>query len=169
MSSAVSDHFLYRLKAATRDLVKLVGGVVRAGEITSHSKTTVSRWQSVTDPDVIDLCAAIALEVECGVPLITTVMAEAGGRRLSAQTEASTAASVLVRHAELMRAGADIASHLAAAMADNTITPAEAEAVDRSLAAQEAHMREMRGALAGIRAGGGASASEPLPSFRVVG
>ena len=64
MSSAVSDHFLYRLKAATRDLVKLVGGVVRAGEITSHSKTTVSRWQSVTDPDVIDLCAAIALEVE---------------------------------------------------------------------------------------------------------
>ncbi|MFG1247637.1 hypothetical protein [Xanthobacter flavus] len=164
----VSEHFLLRLKAATRDAIAACGGVERSGEITGLSKSQISRCQSVGQPDVIDLPAAMALERDCGVPFITTVMAEAHGRRLSDEVAIAGAASVLDRYGTLMRHAADTAAQIALALADHTITPAEAEQIDRTLAQQEAAIREMRTACAGIRANGATSAAAPVASLRAV-
>lgn len=79
---AISEAWFHRLKAATRDLVKVCGGVVRAGEISGYSKTEVGRWQSATDTDVIPIPAALALEADSGRAFVSSVMAELNGRRL---------------------------------------------------------------------------------------
>lgn len=158
----VSDQFLMRVKAATRDLVKYCGGVIRAGDITCHSKTEVSRWQVVDHAAVIDLPAAMALEAECGMPLITAVMAEAHGRRLTDEAAAASAASINARHSELLRAQGELSIHMASALEDGTITPAEAELLDRAAAEQEEKLRRFRSGLAAVRADGGAAAGAAL-------
>lgn len=111
MSRPISDAWFHRIKSATRDLVKMAGGVVRAGEIANASKSEVSRWQSATDADVISLPAALALEGECGVPLVTSVMAELNGRRLSdPDAEGREASNLFARHAEVLRSSGEMAS-----------------------------------------------------------
>lgn len=164
----VTEHFLLRLKAATRDAITACGGVERAGVITGLSKSQISRCQSVGQPDVIDLPAAMALEQDCGVPYITGVMAEAHGRRLSDEVATAGAASVLDRYSTLMRHSADTAAQIAMALADHTITPAEAEQIDRTLSQQETAIREMRAACARIRAEGATAAGAPVAGLRAV-
>lgn len=164
----VADVWFHRLKGGARDLVKLCGGVIRAGEVASRSKSEVSRWQTVTDPAIIDLPAALALESDCGVPVITTVMAEMHGRRLTDEAAASSAASILERHADLMRCSAEVSAAVAAALADHTITPAEAELIDRACAEKEVAMRVLRAGLAAVKAEGAAGAGAPLRPLRAV-
>lgn len=162
----VSERWFHQIKSATRDLVRLCGGVVRAGELANSSKTEVSRWQTVTAPDLIDIAAAIALEADCGVPLVTTVMAELHGRRLTDEASAQSASSLLDRHAEVLRKSAETASLMARALEDMTITPAEAEQLDRAAADQETSLRTFRAGLAAVKAGGPAGAAENVRTFR---
>lgn len=161
-----SDHFIMRVKAVTRDLVKYCGGVVRSGELTGRSKSEVSRWQHVETPDIIDLPATLALERECGVPLVTTVMAEMHGRRLTDEASARSAASINAHHSALLRGQGELSIHMAAALEDGTITPAEAELLDRSASDLENQLRAFRSGLAVVKANGPACAAAPL---RVVG
>ena len=162
MSHRLSEQAIHRIKSATRDLVKLCGGVVRSGEITHRSKTEVSRWQSVGDPDVIDLFAALALEADCDVPVVTTVMAELNGRRLTDEVSAQSAKSLLERHAEVMRRSAELSIQVAVALEDNTMTPAEAELVDRAASEQEEALRGLRAGLSAIKSAGATDAAAPL-------
>lgn len=162
-----SDNFILAIKAATRDLVRLCGGVERAGEIADKSKASISRFQTVEAPEIIDLSSALALERECGVPCVTKVMAEMHGRRLSDEMAAASASSVLKCHADLMQRSAATAALIAMAMADHTITPAEAEAIDRSLAEEETSVRAMRATLAAVRALG-ATPAGAVPGLRAV-
>src|SRR5688572_21361412 len=97
MARPISDAWFHRVKGATRDLIVRCGGVVRAGEIASTSKTEVSRWQTTGTDDIISLPAALALEAECGAPLVTAAMADLHGRRLSDETIDGKAASCLFR------------------------------------------------------------------------
>lgn len=161
-----SDQFILRVKAVTRDLVKFCGGVVRAGELTGRSKSEVSRWQHVENSDIIDLPATLALERECGVPLVTTVMAEMHGRRLTDEVSSRSAASINAHHSDLLRAQGELSIHMASALEDGTVTPAEAELLDRASSALEEQVRAFRGGLATIKAGGPACPTQPL---RVVG
>lgn len=159
------DAFLYRLKAAQRDLIDRCGGIARAEAITGFSKSQVGRWNNANDPDLMPLGAVRALEKDCGSPLITTVMAEANGRRLTdPEAEKRAEVNVLSAHAEMMRQAAEVAHSVAMAVADGTVTPAEAATVDRSLAMMERATSEMRSALAVIKARGGEHAA-----LRVVG
>ncbi|MFG1414027.1 hypothetical protein V5G24_23280 [Xanthobacter sp. VTT E-85241] len=158
----LNEQWFHRIKAATRDLVKICGGVVRAGEVANRSKTEVSRWQSAGDSDVIDLAAALALEADCGVPVVTTVMAEVNGRRLTDEVAAQSAASLLDRHSEVLRRSAETCVLVAQALADHTVTPAEAELIDRSLAEQEVSLRHMRAGLASVKGAGAVNASAPM-------
>ena len=164
--NALSDPFLLRIKAVTRDLVRHCGGVVRAGEICAHSKSEVSRWQHASHPEVIDLASAYALEADCGLPLVTTVMAEAHGRRLTDEAAMTSAASINARHSALLRAQGELSIHMASALEDGTITPAEAEALDRAASMMEEGVRGFRAGLAAVRAAGPSCAATPL---RVVG
>jgi hypothetical protein len=129
----IPDAWFHRIKAATRDLVSRCGGVVRTGDLARVSKTEVSRWQTATDPSIVPLCAVLTLEADCGLPLVTTVMAELNGRRLTEiDPDGGSVSGIVGRHAEMMRAVAEVMTTAAAAFSDGRVTPAEAELLDRS-------------------------------------
>lgn len=162
MSRAISDAWFYRIKAATRDVIVRVGGVVRAGEITLASKTEASRWQSANDEAIIPLAAVLALEAECGLPLITEAMADLQGRRLADEVaEADSKACIARDNAEVMRRAAEVMAAMAAALADGAVSPAEAERVDRFARDLDQAVADLRRNLASVRAG--------RPALRTVG
>ena len=156
MSRAISDAWFHRIKSATRDLVKLNGGIERSGDIAGVSKSEVSRWQIVTDPSVKPLPAALALEADCGVALVTSVMADLNGRRLSdPDEEARALACVYTSHVEFVRAVADLMTTGAASFADGKITPAEAELMDRAVSDVERAMTQLKRGLSNVKANAG--------------
>lgn len=134
MSHPIPDAWFHRVKSATRDLVKLCGGVERAGEIAHVSDTVVSRWQTGGDPAIITVPAVLALEAECGVACVTSIMAGLNGRRLvdGDETSGGDASAIVARHAEVMRAVGEMMTAYASAARDGRFTPAEAEAMDRA-------------------------------------
>lgn len=150
------DAFLFRVKAAQRDLIERCGGILRAEQLTGFSKSHVGRWNNPNDPDLMPLGAVRALEADCGQPLVTAVMAEANGRRLTdPEEERRSQANVMVALAEAMRNSAEVMHAAAMAMADGEITPTEATAVDRALSQQERSISDLRNGLAVIKALGG--------------
>lgn len=151
----ISDAWFHRMKAATRDLVKACGGVVRAGEVANTSKSEMSRLQSATDQDIISIPQALALEAECGLPLVTTVMADLNGRRLTDPVaDGREAATVFAKAAETMRSAADMFAGIAVAQSDGEITAAEAEMVDRQAGELERTLGHFRRDLAAVKGGG---------------
>ena len=159
MSKPISETWFHRIKAATRDLTDLCGGVERSGEIAHVSKTEVSRWRVATESSVISIPAALALETECGVPLVTTVMAELNGRRLSdGEGEGGSAAAVALQQAEFLRAASQVMAQGAVALADGKVTGAEADIWDRSAAEAQRGLAELRLGLAAVKAGEGGDA-----------
>lgn len=158
MSKPISETWFHRIKAATRDLTDLCGGVERSGEIAHVSKTEVSRWRVATESAVISVPAALALEAECGVPLVTTVMAELNGRRLTESVgEGGSVAAVAARQAEFFRAASEMMAQGAAALADGKVTGAEAELWDRCAAEVQRALAPLRLDLAAVKAGEGAA------------
>jgi hypothetical protein len=158
MSRPISDAWFHQIKSATRDLVVRCGGVVRAGDIANVSKSEVSRWQSATDPDVITLPAVIALEHDCGLPLVTTVIAQMNGYRVEdAGSEQRRLACVIGQKAEVMRESAELFAGMAAALADGQITPAEAQTCDRLAGDLQAALSGLREGFAAIKASGEAA------------
>lgn len=152
MSRPISDAWFFRIKAATRDLVSLCGGVVRAGEIGHCSKTEISRYQVATDESIIPIPVALALEAHCEMPLVTTVLADLHGRRLSkGDDEAASAASVFARHAATVQAAAEMIAAGAAAQADGKLTPAELELLDRAVSTLEKTIAPYRQDIAALR------------------
>lgn len=153
---SVSEAWFHRIKAAQRDLIKLNGGIERAAEITSISKSQIGRMNNPGDVELMSLAAVIALEADCGQPLVTAVLAETNGRRLT-DPEAERAADVCVMasHAEMMRQSAEVAHALAVAIADGQVTAAEAHTVDRALSSLQHATSDLRAALANIKARGG--------------
>lgn len=152
MTRPINDAWFFRVKAATRDLVARCGGVVRAGEIAHVSKTEISRWQSVGDEGIVTIPAVLALEADCGVPLVTSVMADLQGRRLSDATTDGAGAACLYRdHADLMRRSAEVTAAMAEALADGSVTPAEAERVDSAARDLDASLDRLRQGLAHAR------------------
>ncbi len=152
----ISDAWFYRLKAAQRDLIKLCGGIERAGDITSFGKSTVGRWNNSTDSELMPLSAVLLLEAECGTPLVTGVMADLNGRRLQDPDDlGKSTGSILSRYAEAVRKSGEMMAAGAQVFADGKITPAEATQLDRVTADAEHTLSEFRKILAGARADGG--------------
>ncbi|MCX5571459.1 hypothetical protein [Kaistia nematophila] len=161
MSRPISDAWFHRVKSATRDLVQACGGLVRTGELAHASKSEVSRWQVATDEAIIPLPAVLALEADCGLPLVTTVMADLGGRRLEGSADDTVSAtSVLGHYAETMRASSELMASTAAALADGKITGAELEILDRNAGALERASATLRLNIAQAKGG---------PALKVVG
>jgi hypothetical protein len=150
----ISDAWFHRVKGATRDLVVRCGGVVRAGEIAATSKSEVSRWQSTGADDIISVPAALALEAECGAPIVTAAMADLHGRRLSDDPIVGEAASCLVRdHAAVMRHAGELTASFAEAISDGTVTAVEADRADRIARDLDEVLDRFRRNLAATRAG----------------
>lgn len=154
-----SDAWFHRIKAAQRDLIKLVGGIERAAEMSSVSPSHIGRMNNARDVDMMPLSVVYALESECGVPVVTQAMAELSGRRLSdPDAEQKANLGVLASYSEVLQKAAALMATGAAAMADGKITPAEAHAMDREAAELEREMSGFRQALAVIKAAGGGRA-----------
>ncbi|MCA3636886.1 MAG: hypothetical protein IOC54_14310 [Methylobacterium sp.] len=130
MRSPIADSWFIAIKQATRDLVLASRGVVAAGEVAHASRSEVSRWQCATDPDIIPLAAVLALEAECGQPLVTGAMARLHGMRLSGEAP-SSAAAIAASHAQIMQHFARLMQDMAHALADGQITPSEAGSLRR--------------------------------------
>lgn len=150
MSRPISDAWFHRVKAATRDLVKACGGVERAGSVAMVSKSEVSRWQSAADADVISLPAVLALEADCGLSLITSVMADLNGQHLE-RGEAGGVAEIASQQADVMRHAAELMAQGAAALADGKVSPAEAALLDRAAGDLERTLQPLRRSLAGVQ------------------
>lgn len=152
---SIPETSILRIKAATRDLVKACGGVVRAGEIALVSKTEVSRWQAPGSPDLITIPATLALEADCGLPLVTQVMADMSGRRLSdPDADQRQQACLATNIAETLRKSAEVMTSYAAAIADGVVTAAEAEVIDRVAGELGTNVLSMRNNLAAVKAAG---------------
>ena len=130
MSRPISDTWFIAIKQATRDLVRACHGIVAAAEIAHVSKSEVSRWQSATDPDIITLPAALALEAECGAPLVTAAMARLHGRALQGDAPAD-AGAIAAGHAQMMQHAGRLMQDMAHALGDGRITPGEAGTLRR--------------------------------------
>ncbi|KPF47112.1 hypothetical protein [Rhizobium sp. AAP43] len=161
----MSDAIHYRLKAAQRDLIARCGGIARCVELTSFSQSQVGRWNNPNDPELMPLGAIVVLEGDCRHPLVTAVLADNSGRRLTVpDVEFQQEIGVLTSHAEVMRQSAEISHTLAQVISDGRVTPSEAQTLDRPAAAMEASLSKFRMSLAGIKARGGEAAS-----LRIVG
>lgn len=156
----LSEAWMYRVKAAQRDLIEACGTVRRIEERFNFGKSTVGRWTNGADPTLMPIEAVVALESECGIPFVTTVLAELQGRRLSDPNEdAAGDVCVMSSHAELLRSAAELTTGMAMAIADGKVTPAEAASIDKVASKMQTAMADMRSALATIKARGGVNAS----------
>lgn len=156
----MSDAWFHRVKAAQRDLIKHCGGIERAAEIASISKSHIGRMNNPADGELMTLAAVMLLEADCGEPMVTAVMAETNGRRLTdPEAERAVEVSVLSAHAEMMRGSAELANSMAIAIADGKVTPSEAHNIDRAAASLANATSELRAALAAVKARGGVKAS----------
>lgn len=155
MSDPLPSAWFYRLKAAQRDLVKRCGGVERAAEIASVSKSQMGRCNNDGDPDLMTIPVVLALQADCGLPLVTAAMAELQGRRLTDPAAGADGgnAAVQMLHAEAIVQAGELVSAGALAFADGRLTPAEAVSIDRAAARLDAAISDLRKALAAARAG----------------
>lgn len=159
------DAFLFRVKAAQRDLIERCGGIARVEKIGSFSKSQVGRWNNPNDPDLMPIGAVVSLERDCGQALVTSVMAEANTRRLTdPDVERAQEVCLIRNHAELMRQSAELAHTVAMAISDGQVSPSEASAIDRVAAGLEKAASDLRAGCAVIKVRGGQSSQ-----LRVVG
>ncbi len=161
----MDDAFLYRIKAAQRDLINRCGGIMRVVDLTGFSKSEVGRWNNAGDPDQMPLGPIVVLEKDCGYALVTGVLADANGRRLTDPEEDRRAGmSLMSALAEVQRQIGELVTAAGAAIADGFVTPTEGASIDRPAAKAEQAISDLRAAVAVIKSQGGVKAG-----LRVVG
>lgn len=145
-----------RIKGAQRHLIDRCGGIGGAVEITSYGKSNVGRWNNPTDPDLMPISAVLALEADCGEPLVTAVMAELNGRRLSdPDGDEAAPATVFSRHAETVRRAGELMAAGAQAFSDGRVTPTEMLLLGQLANDLQSAVADLQMALASGKAEGG--------------
>lgn len=150
------DGDFHRIKQATRALVKCCGGVEASAEIANYSKSEAGRWQVATAPVLIPIDAVLALEKECGLALVTSVMASINGRRL-AEPEGGGKASVaalIETYVDVIRAATDLLGTGTAVFADQKLTGSETELLHRSVSALRGRIEALDKSLGEARGSG---------------
>lgn len=151
---ALPPEFKYRLKAATRMLVGKAGGIVVAGEIVGRSKSTVDRWGDPSSEEIIPLLAALMLQQQTGLTLVTQAMAELQGISLAPQVSVSPPSHFLVTQARIAKEAADFSSAVADALVDGVISPNDQARLEKEASELSAALADGRNELA---AAGGAA------------
>lgn len=157
----------YRIFGAQRDLIERSGGYKRVMEITGRSKSEVCRWQGGADQDFMPPLYVYLLERDCQHAPVTTVMADANGRRLSEPGEERVSqVNVHRAYAERKRREAEVDGLYAAVMEDGDVSPTESELLIRAAQASDRAGTDFLGALAVVKARG---RLENGATLRVVG
>lgn len=153
-----TDRWRIRLRSAQRDLIDACGGIERVGTLLSLGKSTVGRWRSPTDDDLMTIRAAMVLEEDCGRPLVTQVMAEFTGRRVTDPDErAEKIACLTGQVAELIGQASQLMARTAQAGADNHFTVAEINDLQRLNGDVRRVADDLESVLATAKAAGGLS------------
>jgi hypothetical protein len=153
MDRPISDAWFHRIKAATRDLIDLCGGIERAARLCGMSPSVMGRYRNGADALIITIPVVMALELECGQPVLTAAMAGMHGRALSEPDGAAeSTAHVFALNADVLRRASDLMAVSAASASDGRCTPAEAEQMDRAAADLENEIRPLRQGLAAAKA-----------------
>jgi hypothetical protein len=133
------DEWFFRIKTATRALVKVIGTAEAAAIIAGVSRSVMQRWASPVDADIITLTAAMKLEAECGVPCITEAMAARSGLSLVKADGSAPPACILTAYGSVTEEFGDLSSRVADAIKDGQISPNEHTAIcDAALKVQRA-------------------------------
>lgn len=154
--NANTRHF--RLKAAMRDLIAAAGGIERAADLLTMGKSTVGRWQDPDAKDFPSIAHVVALEAECGRGDVSRAMAEFAGLTVAGRpADADANAGLMATHAEAVTHAAAMMAEGALAFSDSTVTPAEANSMDRAAQRLEDAVSNYRRELARVRGAGGIS------------
>lgn len=146
------DEWFFRIKTATRALVRMIGTHEAAGLIAGVSKTQMHRWAHAADPDMITLPAAMKLEAECGMPCVTEVMAAQLGNHL-VRTDGSSPPSCLVSaFGKLSDEFADVAGRVGEAIEDGSVSPNDHAAICDELNQLIQRANQMQGTSGRLRA-----------------
>lgn len=140
---------MFRIKAATRDLVDRLGGIERTAELVDYGKSTVGRWCHPDSADVVPVMCALVMEREAGAALVTEAMASINGRKVEDAEGATEGGCVVTAHLAVTREFAELMTVGAVALADGKVTPAEARLLDEQASDAEDALTELRRKLAG--------------------
>lgn len=146
------------LKAATSELVTACGGQPVAAEVLATSKNTVFRWTDDSDDNrdrFISAHAVRLLERHCGQPIVTAFLAAEAKHVLVPLDLAVLAGDLATAVARYAQETSEAFAKLALALADKTITPAEARAAIVELDQAQGMGGALRAALREIAEGGG--------------
>lgn len=146
------DEWFFRIKTATRALVKMIGTHEDAGVIAGVSKTQMHRWAHPQDSDLITLTAAMKLEAECGMPCISEVMAAQLGNQLVKSDGSPVPTCMMTAFAGVADEFGDVAGRVAAALHDGDISPNEHTAISDALTQLSQAVSAAQGAGARLRA-----------------
>ncbi|WP_020178064.1 phage regulatory CII family protein [Methylopila sp. M107] len=137
------------LKAATKRLITLVGGLEAAARITRVGHQQLSRYQSREHADQfmpIDIVAD--LEAEAGEAVVTKVLADLANCNVTSRDEGET--EPLGRHlARIAKENADLVAALAIAMSDGKLDDTERATLRAELHAAMDALNRLFGALDG--------------------
>lgn len=146
------DEWFFRIKTATRSLVKMIGTHENAGLVAGVSKSQMHRWGSTTDAELITLTAAMKLEAECGMPCLTEVMAARLGNHLVRTNGTAPPSCMVSAFAGIADEFGDVANKVAEAIGDGEISPNEFTAINDALHQLAAAVRAAKGTSASLRA-----------------
>ncbi len=121
---------IWRIKAATRDLIERAGGQERAGNCCGYSQTQMQRFASTAHPDVIPIPALLLLERDVGEAIGTALLAELQARAIGRAPPVAFEAS----YAAMNRRIADLQADIAESLRDHRLSPAERARIERTAA-----------------------------------
>jgi len=139
--------WVFRLKAATRDVVERAGGYRRAGELCGYGKSTVFRWCTTDTVEIIPIQAALLLQAETGSSHILEAWAELEDRDLGPRGSGG-GPGFRSAHIAVARDAAELAQTVAMAEDDGVITGHEQKEIDRKAADVARGVADLRGTVA---------------------
>lgn len=146
------DEWFFRIKTATRALVKMIGTHEAAGLIAGVAKSQMHRWADPSHADLITLSAAMKLEAECGLPCITEVMAAQCGNHLVRSDGSTPPKCMVTAFGKLSDEFADVAARVGEAIEDGNISPNDHAAICDELNQLIQRANQMQGTSGRLRA-----------------
>ncbi|WP_108661059.1 phage regulatory CII family protein [Acuticoccus kandeliae] len=110
-----------KLKAASRDLVRAVGGVTKAAQVTRLDAGRISRAASNNDSSFLPLDVVADLEAHAEDPIVTRVLAGMSGFTVVPDEVTPSRSSPLQLLTAVVKEGADVVATLTEAYADGEL------------------------------------------------
>lgn len=115
------------IKKATRDLIRLNGGIEAVAEDTNYSKSYIGNINNHNDPTFIPVNMILNLERDSDDPVITRMLARKQGYVLIPAQSKMSSSQAAILTARLGKETSDVFAEIAKSIADGAIDPTEAK------------------------------------------